>query len=57
MIFSYRKSDTFLYDWYEDNVLSHAGALERDDMGRTVGIYGRFAIASASTKGVRSVRR
>ncbi len=56
MTYSYLKTDSFLFDWFEDNVLSNDGALERDDMGRTVGVYDRFAIVSASTKAVRSVR-
>ncbi len=54
--FQFRKRpDTPQFDWYEVSVLSHPGAKAADDMGRSVGVYGDYAVVGASTKGLRMV--
>jgi hypothetical protein len=53
--FNFRKSDTFVNSWFQDQVLDHPGALERDNFGATVGVYGEFAVVSASTTNQRKV--
>ncbi len=55
MLFSFRKGDTYLYDWFEDSVLEHVGALERDSFGESVGVYADYAIIGASTAYARAV--